>query len=202
MKIAARHGFQDYRALYGHPANASLRQKRPNPNILYPGDVVVIPPKQVKEVVAATGKLHRFVMPGGRKTLRIRLLDATDTPIANEAAELAVNGGKGAARRTDGAGVLEIELPVEARSATITVRGRTLPLDLSYLNPAAQAPDEGASGVQHRLRNLGYYGGPVTETFDRKTRLALWLFQFDHDLKTDGRPSAETVRKLVEVHGC
>lgn len=202
VKIAARYGFQDYRAVYEHPANAAFRQKRPNPNVIYPGDVVVIPPKRVKEVVAATGKVHRFVIPGARKVLRVRLLDATDTPIANEAAELSVNGGPAVARRTDGNGLLELELPVEARSATIAIRGRKLPLDLSYLNPVAQAPDDGASGVQHRLRNLGYYAGPVTETFDRKTRLALWLFQFDHDLKTDGRPSAETVRKLVEVHGC
>jgi len=200
VKIASQYGFQDYRTLYEHPANGAFRKQRPNPNVIFPGDTVVIPPKLKKEVVAPTGKRHRFVVAGPRKVLRVRFLDASGKPIANEAAEVAVDG-RAVSRKTDGTGLLEVETPIEARSASVTVRGRTMSLDLSYLNPVGDVPDEGVSGIQHRLRNLGYYAGPEASSFDKQTRLALWLFQFDHGLQTDGRPNAETVRKLVEEHG-
>ncbi|MBI2687963.1 MAG: peptidoglycan-binding protein [Acidobacteria bacterium] len=201
VKIASQYGFQDYRAVYGHAANGEFRRKRPNPNVIYPGDVIVIPPKQVKEVVAATGKVHRFVMPGPKKVLRLRLRDAHGEAIANEAAAVTVDGEK-QSKKTDGDGLLIVETPIGARAAVIEIRGRKLPVDLSHLNPVSDVPDDGVSGVQHRLRNLGYYSGPETETFTRQTRLALWLFQFDHDLKTDGRPTAETIQRLVAEHGC
>jgi LysM repeat protein len=44
-KIALSHGFNDYRDIYNHPSNAAFRAKRPNPNLIYPGDVIVIPDK-------------------------------------------------------------------------------------------------------------------------------------------------------------
>jgi LysM domain len=42
-KIAHRHGFRNWRAIYDHPDNAGFRRLRPNPNLIYPGDVVQIP---------------------------------------------------------------------------------------------------------------------------------------------------------------
>jgi hypothetical protein len=44
-KIASKHGFNNYRDIYDHPSNAALRAKRPNPNLIFPGDVIVIPDK-------------------------------------------------------------------------------------------------------------------------------------------------------------
>lgn len=41
--IAASYGFRDYRTICDHPSNAAFRAKRPNPNLIYPGDVVMIP---------------------------------------------------------------------------------------------------------------------------------------------------------------
>lgn len=42
-KIANRHGFRNWRAIYDHPSNALFKKARPNPNLIYPGDVLVIP---------------------------------------------------------------------------------------------------------------------------------------------------------------
>jgi hypothetical protein len=41
--IATRHGFSNWRAIYNHPDNAGFRRLRPNPNRIYPGDVIQIP---------------------------------------------------------------------------------------------------------------------------------------------------------------
>jgi hypothetical protein len=42
-KIALDHGFKDWREVYDHPDNAEFRRKRPDPNKIFPGDVLMIP---------------------------------------------------------------------------------------------------------------------------------------------------------------
>jgi hypothetical protein len=42
-RIAHAHGFRSWRALYDHPDNAAFRRLRPNPNKIFPGDVIQIP---------------------------------------------------------------------------------------------------------------------------------------------------------------
>jgi hypothetical protein len=41
--IAKRFGLRSFRDIYDHPDNAAFRIKRPNPNLIFPGDVVMIP---------------------------------------------------------------------------------------------------------------------------------------------------------------
>lgn len=41
--IAKAHGLSSWQALYNDPANAVFRTKRPNPNLIFPGDQIVVP---------------------------------------------------------------------------------------------------------------------------------------------------------------
>lgn len=41
--IANRFGFASWREIYYHPANEPFRRKRPNPDRIFPGDVLIIP---------------------------------------------------------------------------------------------------------------------------------------------------------------
>jgi hypothetical protein len=41
--IALKHGFGSWRELYEHPVNSALRSRRPNPNLICPGDRIQIP---------------------------------------------------------------------------------------------------------------------------------------------------------------
>jgi LysM repeat protein len=43
VKIAKAHGFADWREIYYHPDNYAFRTKRPDPDKIYPGDVLKIP---------------------------------------------------------------------------------------------------------------------------------------------------------------
>ena len=43
--IAKANGFKSFREIYDHPDNAAFKAKRPNPNLIFPGDVLVIPDK-------------------------------------------------------------------------------------------------------------------------------------------------------------
>src|SRR5690349_6226728 len=79
-------------ALYQHPDNADLRKKRPNSNILYPGDEVVVPDHKTKEATVPTGTTHRFRVKVPRYALRLILLDGERTPVAGESYVLEANG--------------------------------------------------------------------------------------------------------------
>ena len=41
--IAKRHGLGSWKEIYYDPENADFRKRRPNPNLIFPGDVVMIP---------------------------------------------------------------------------------------------------------------------------------------------------------------
>jgi hypothetical protein len=43
--IAKHHGIHSWQALYNDPSNTAFRAKRPNPNLIFPGDQVNIPTK-------------------------------------------------------------------------------------------------------------------------------------------------------------
>jgi hypothetical protein len=84
--IASLYGFRSWRVLYDDPANAALRLKRPDPGLIYPGDVVVIPEKAANSRPAQTGQTHSVVVkaPELPPAVSIRLLDeyAPHNPLA------------------------------------------------------------------------------------------------------------------------
>ncbi len=41
--IARRFGLRSWQEIYNLPENADFRRRRPNPNLIFPGDVVMIP---------------------------------------------------------------------------------------------------------------------------------------------------------------
>ena len=41
--IAKQHGLNSWRDIYDFPANVDFRRKRPNPDLIYPGDALLIP---------------------------------------------------------------------------------------------------------------------------------------------------------------
>lgn len=43
--IARNYGIPDWQTIYNHPQNADFKRKRPNPNLIYPGDLLFIPDK-------------------------------------------------------------------------------------------------------------------------------------------------------------
>lgn len=53
--IAQAEGFRDFRKLYDAQENAALRAKRPNPNLIFPGDEVVIPDRKPVKIPVTPG---------------------------------------------------------------------------------------------------------------------------------------------------
>src|SRR5437879_13505013 len=90
--IAKEFGFSDWRTIYNDAQNASFRQVRPNPNLIFPGDQIFIPDKRTKDEDRATEAEHPFQLNVKTTTVRIRMRDENDQPFKNKKFKLVMAG--------------------------------------------------------------------------------------------------------------
>ena len=205
-KIAEKNGFGDYRALWDHPQNSQLKQKRENPNVLYPGDVLYVPEKECKDESGATEQRHRFRVHSKNFVLRIVLKDFEDEPVADAGCQLHLEG-KVFSFRTDAHGRIEQTIPSTADGGVLIFDDpAAVPFDerihikIGHLDPV-----DTTSGIQARLNNLGYDAGPVDGNESEQIRSAIEEFQCDTfkiASEVDGKCGPNTQSKLKKVHGC
>jgi hypothetical protein len=192
--IADQYGFFWF-TLWNHEKNAELKDRRQNPNVLMAGDRVFIPEKRQKEESGETGKAHTFQLKGVPVKLNLEMLDFDGTPRAGTKYALTVDGKKTSGVIPDDGMISEVISP-HAKSASLKLEtGEEFDIDLGYMNPV-----EYASGVQARLKNLGYYKGEVTGALDDETRRALRRFQREKGLEESGEADQETRNALTAAH--
>ncbi len=199
--IAQESGFSDYHKIYDDPANADLKKKRPNPNVLAVGDVVVIPDVTSKSVSVASGKEHTLVVATVPTLLRIRIIDETGKGMKDLDYELVV-GPITYSGKTPESGEIEAGI-ISAVQKTGTLRlwkkkeagidGYSFPLELGGLEH--ESVD---SACQARLMNLGFDCGGITGDVDARTRNAVRRFQKDTKLEITGKLEKDQQDKTRE----
>lgn len=201
--IAALHGFKNWRLIYDDPANQALRERRPNPNLLFPRDEVVIPDKETKLETADTGARHTFfVRPPVLRRLRLIVRDHLGAPIKNTNYNLQLDTATTPmAGVTDSRGALLETIPASAKEATLTVGNLVWKLAIAALNPIAKTLDKGVSGAQGRLSNLGYDPGKIDGIVGPKTTAAVKRFQKDQKMDPTGALDSATLAALEKAHG-
>ena len=196
MRIAEMYGFDDYRTIWEHPENADLRNERRDPNILYPGDLLYIPDRETREEPCETGRRHVFRVHTLPCTLRLRLRDLSDEPVADSPCKLRIEGDS-YELATDAEGQIEQGIPCTAERGLIEAKVVAAPLKIGHLDPVAEV-----SGQHARLCNLGYYRGAEDKIDEELFRLAIEEFQCDENLTVTGQGDEQTQAKLVARHGC
>ncbi len=190
--IAADTG-QFWDTLWNHPANAELKRRRGDPNILLPGDAVFVPEKRPKEESANTNQHHKFMRRGEPHWLDVKLL-RNGEPRANEPYTLEA-GGEQRTGTTDAQGRIHEPLRGNARRATLTVGSDVYRFVLGGVDPLSEV-----SGVQQRLNNLGFACGPVDGRLGPRTIAALNLFRQRVGLSPSQKLDQATLAKLNDVH--
>ncbi len=182
--------------VWNHPDNSQLKQLRKNPYVLMPGDVVVIPDKRVKEVSKPTGQRHTFRRKGVPEKLVMKFTRG-DELRANEKYVLEIDG-KRIEGSTDGGGVVELDIVPNAKVGKITFveEGDEYELALGHLDPVTEL-----SGIQGRLRNLGFYHGPVDGESTDELEEAIRLFQERNKLDPTGKVDDALKSALQSAHG-
>ncbi|HZI16823.1 MAG TPA: peptidoglycan-binding protein [Myxococcus sp.] len=197
--IARRYGFSDYKKVYEHPDNAALRKKRPDPDVLFPGDEVVIPELAGKAERLSTGRVSRFTAKRPKRYLRLVLEGEDGQPLGGKPFTLTVDG-EVIEGTTDGEGAIDEQLPLQASHAELECEGLSWSLQLGHLNPLRDVPENDISGAEARLLNLGYAFEP-TGRMSTPFRSALRAFQHQHGVEAHGNLDAATLDKLKERHG-
>jgi hypothetical protein len=206
--IAKQNGFLEYETIWNHPNNAALKQLRGNPNILFPGDTVFVPDKELRVEDGATEVRHKFKLHDEKLNLRLVLNRFYGPPFAATECTLRI-GTTQSDLTSDGNGQVEHEIPKTAVDAsvtvkdTITVQDTTVPADreikvkIGFLDPVTEV-----SGQQGRLSNLGYYRASGDALDNDEFLSAVEEFQCENNLTVDGKCGPMTQAKLKTVHGC
>ncbi len=207
-KIAARYGFiSNWMRVWKHAQNADLREKRKDPNVLYPGDLLFIPELETKNETCATGQWHKFRLKAATKKLKFVFLDWEDRPRTGIPCALELDDKQfRASGKTDDQGRIEFVIPEGVGTGQLMVgmhRSEVYPVMLGHLDPIDEI-----TGYQQRLMNLGYYHGEIDGIDGPETKAATWSFQ-EHEnaaansevLKVDGIMGPKTKAKLQERHG-
>ena len=216
-QIARKYGFTTITTIWNAPENAKLKAERQNPNVLFPGDKLTIPEKRLHEFDRPTEKQHTFQLKGKKLMLRIALHGLDNQPLSGHEGTLAV-GTEAKNFTTDSDGMIEREIPTDARNGTLIDRGpppgpnevrldRTIAVRIGDLDPVKEL-----SGQIARLNNLGYSAGEIpdrpfsdaeAEAVRKSVRFrsAVEEFQCDFKLGIDGVCGKQTQAKLLEVHG-
>ncbi|MGA2329850.1 MAG: peptidoglycan-binding protein [Bryobacteraceae bacterium] len=196
--IADLYGFF-WETLWNDPLNAVLRDTRKDPNVLMARDRVFVPEKRSKQESGATGQVHTFQLQGVPVRLNFRLLDEAQQPRSGQRFRLWVDGKQVASATTPDDGLISAVISPRAKSAKLVVSGpdgdETYEFSIGHLNPVSYT-----SGVQARLKNLGYYPAEISGNLDDATRQALRRFQVSEGLEETGEPDSATLGRLLEQH--
>jgi Putative peptidoglycan binding domain len=201
-QLAKQYGFRDHLTIWDHPNNAELKEKRQNPNVLFPGDSVFIPDKEEKTLPLPTGQSHRFQLKGKPLMLRVVIRDFDHEPLANTKCTIQIDG-KEEELTTDDQGMISLPIPKNAEEGLLVYENPLFPFPLSIpIKIGHLDPVEEITGQRARLNNLGYSAEPLESEDEDKFTMAVQEFQCDHELTVDGVCGPETQAKLKETYGC
>ncbi len=201
--IALRHGFADWRTIYNHGSNAEFRRLRPNPNLIYPGDVIFIPDTDTRNESVGTDAWHEFKVQGQKTFARVRMLNEDLQALAGKKYRLEVSGLPPKEGTLGGDGLIEQEIAADTGDARLTVwltddtsrPGIIWDMRLGHLDPV-----DTPTGIQARLKNLGFDPGPIDGDIGPLTTAAIKGFQAKTGLTVDGIAGPITQGKLKELH--
>jgi len=202
--IAKNYGVSSWRTIYNHPDNAAFKEKRPEPDLVYPGDKIVIPEIECRVEQCEVESKHTFKRVSDTFQLHVRIEDYAGVAISNTKYTLEFRNTKLEGTTSD-AGVIDRPIPLginrvgifiweDAKASTPML---TWSLDVGDLDPI-----ERISGVQARLANMCINCGRIDGVMGPKTCAAVKIFQKQNDLVVDGIVGPKTNKKLVARYGC
>ena len=185
--------------IWNYGSNSALKTLRKDPNLLYPGDVVVIPDKDVTAVSKGSDAKHSFQRRGVPSKLEVRFMK-NDKPRKSIPYQLQIDDSPASNGSTDGGGWIRQPVKPNAKRAILKLMPSNYPPEEYELNFSHLDPLETVEGVKGRLVNLGYAVGEIDGDVDDDFIATLKGFQRSNGLPDDGAINDETRAKLKELH--
>ena len=216
QKIASSHGFNDYKEIYKHPENSEFRKKRPDPNIIFPGDEIYIPENSECRQYKSN---QSYVIKVKKKSFlfKMQLKASLNKILSIVKYEISTDGGaqntyakqySSADRHTQSLlskGIIEEEILLKEETAVIKIWLKEENGDESFsfdVKFGHLDPPEEVTGIQSRLHSLGFYGGRIDGDIGEKTRSALCRFQKENSIDVTGEPDGQTIKMIKKHYSC
>lgn len=196
--LALQYGFAP-ETIWDDAANAALKKKRKAPNILAAGDSVTIPALRVVARPVDAGASVRIRRKGLPQVFRVRFLAPDGTPRKELPYLIELEDESGKEQRsgtTNGEGFVIEKLSPLVRTVTVTLG----PSREVHQFQAELDPLDTDSGLQDRLRNLGYSCGEEDGAIGPATTEAIRAFQRDAGLAENGTADTPTREELKKRH--
>jgi len=197
--LAAKNGFKDADTILNASDNSSLKQSRTDPGILFPGDVVVIPSRELLQHPSAVDASHKFKITRPKAWIRLVVKDAAGKALANLKYQLTV-GSKQWNGMLPADGVLEQAVSPNARDGRLTVWLDDKNTEIWDLAIGSMDPLDEISGVQSRLNNLGFDCGEPNGKLNDATKDAIRAFQARLGIDITGAIDDTLKQKLTSYY--
>lgn len=181
--------------VWNHPNNKELREKRRNPDILFPGDELFIPETSAHYFHGKSGQQHILQLKNGSTALRIKLANDDGTPRSNVAYILEVGEEKINGNTSEKGEIVQL-IPANLSEAKLIVEDEQYILKCGHLDPIDEI-----CGMQGRLFNLGFYRGEITGNMNEETEEAILAFQQFYGIEETGEGDNATLALLERVYG-
>ena len=201
-RIARRYGLR-WPTLWNHDKNRDFRDRRRDPNVIYPNDRVWIPVPDVREESGTTEERHRFRRSFDNSLLRIVIQDKNNNVMDDLRYELYLEGLDPLADTTKNGGKIEHMVRSDTPGGRLLIWFETdedatpteYTLEFGILEDYMTI-----EGVQRRLKNMGIYKGDINNNLEETTRSSIEVFQKQIGLEPTGEPDAMTKKKLRLKH--
>jgi hypothetical protein len=190
-KVAFELGF-DAETVWRDPGNDALRSKR-SPDLLQPGDVLHVPGDAAPSLELLHGTSNRYTAEVPRVSVRLVFSDANG-PLKNE--PYSITGFHVPDGKTDDGGVVKLSVPIIVREFTLLFTKRNV---VHTVRVGDMDPIDEDSGVDKRLRHLGFLGEPPYGPVERAS--AIRAFQAKQRLPETGEADGATRDALVRENG-
>jgi N-acetylmuramoyl-L-alanine amidase len=182
--IAGQYDFACWQTVWNFKGNQALKDLRGDPNVLSPGDEVVIPTKLQRDA-EVPGGTATYVVNRGAEVLRVCFpvgWDWDGDPVSYTAKP--DTGGPDLTGPLDSEGWMEIALPPNTSQVDVAlwIDVPDSPIVSYALRVGEIDPIDEVTGVQARLANLGYYDGAVDGDAKEVTAAAIAQFRREHGL--------------------
>lgn len=202
-KLGHTMGF-DPGTVWADPKNQALRERRPDPDLLHPGDLVWIPDAaQARRLAVKAGSTNRYAAHIPKKPVDVRI-QVGGEGLPKEPYTILGLGPEPITGQTDDEGWVRTKVDVHVREleVVLTNKNRTLRVRVGDLDPI-----DTISGLRKRLSHLGFYK-PSRVGVDNQDATegdalvaALKAFQASKQLPANGKLDEETRKALTGAHG-